>query len=189
MLSLTSGPLDRGCQKLLIPACKNLGIYEHTLFSESVQKKFYKIFYNRTYGEGQDLEQGFPKYVEKHLTKFPKCSTNLKSCSVETFCLRVSHRKGVPNGRPCAARFAMRFSGIVRLFSGKNIPEVLFVCSNSDSTFLITIFPEPFNGPNPRGLAARYDDGTIRFGPSPKNLCTHAHEKETTKTIKETRNK
>ncbi|XP_020600753.1 uncharacterized protein LOC110039917, partial [Orbicella faveolata] len=40
-------PLDRGCQKLIFPACKNLGIYQHTLFSESVQKKFYKWLYNR----------------------------------------------------------------------------------------------------------------------------------------------
>ena len=71
------GPLDRGCQKLIFPACKNLGIYQHTLFSESVQKKFYKWLYNRTY-DGGDLEAAFPKNVEKELSKFPKCQTNIK---------------------------------------------------------------------------------------------------------------
>ncbi|KAL9963462.1 hypothetical protein ACROYT_G026973 [Oculina patagonica] len=70
-------PLDRGCQNLIFPACKNLGIYDHTLFSESVQKKIYKAVFNKTYGEG-DLEKGFPKIVEKDLSKFPKCQENLK---------------------------------------------------------------------------------------------------------------
>lgn len=74
---LLIGPLDRGCQKLIFPACKNLGIYDHTLFSESVQKKVYKLVFNRTYGEG-DLEKGFPKIIEKDLSKFPKCQANIK---------------------------------------------------------------------------------------------------------------
>ncbi|XP_020601605.1 uncharacterized protein LOC110040668 [Orbicella faveolata] len=70
-------PLDRGCQKLIFPACKNLGIYEHTLFSEPAQKKIYKYFYNKTYDD-EDLETAFPKNVEKDLSKFSKCQTNIK---------------------------------------------------------------------------------------------------------------
>ena len=77
LLIYSIGPLDRGCQTLIFPACKNLGIYEHTLFSESVQKNFYKLLYNKTYEDG-DLETAFPKNVEKDLSKFPKCQTNIK---------------------------------------------------------------------------------------------------------------
>lgn len=70
-------PLDRGCQNLIFPACKNLGFYGHTLFSESAQKTVYKYIYNKTYDDG-DLETAFPKNVEKDLSKFPKCQTNIK---------------------------------------------------------------------------------------------------------------
>ena len=76
--ALTVGPLDRGCQNLIFPACKNLGFYNHTIFAESVQKKFYKIFYNKTYGDGQDLDQDFPLLWSKQAAKFPDCSTDIK---------------------------------------------------------------------------------------------------------------
>ena len=72
-----SGPLDRGCQKLIFPACKNLGLYSHTLLSKSAQKKVYSLFYNKTYNE-HDLEQGFPKRVEKGLVKYSKCRKNIE---------------------------------------------------------------------------------------------------------------
>ena len=71
------GPLDRGCQDLIFPACKNLGVYNYTLFSKSVQKRIYKLVYNKTYGEG-DLEVSFPKFVETELAAFPKCQANIK---------------------------------------------------------------------------------------------------------------
>ena len=77
MFFFSSGPLDRGCQKLIFPACKKLGVYEHTLFAESVQKKIYKLFFNRTYDDG-DLVSDFPKSVAKDLSKFPKCQANIK---------------------------------------------------------------------------------------------------------------
>jgi len=70
-------PLDRGCQNLIFPACKNLGIYSHTLFSESVQKKMYKLYYNKTFNE-DDLEQKFPKRVEEDLARFPKCRKSIE---------------------------------------------------------------------------------------------------------------
>ncbi|CAH3149633.1 unnamed protein product [Pocillopora meandrina] len=73
-----SSPLDRGCQNLIFPACKNLGFYNHTIFAESVQKKFYKIFHNKTYGDGQDLDQDFPFFVRMQAAKFPDCSTDIK---------------------------------------------------------------------------------------------------------------
>jgi len=37
----------------------------------------YKYFYNKTYDD-EDLETAFPKNVEKDLSKFPKCQTNIK---------------------------------------------------------------------------------------------------------------
>lgn len=73
-----SSPLDRGCQNLIFPACKNLGLYNHTIFTESVQKKLYYLIYNRTYGDGQLLDQGFPMVIEMQVAKYPKCATNIK---------------------------------------------------------------------------------------------------------------
>ena len=75
---LFSDPLDRGCQNLIFPACKNLGIYKHTLLSESVQKKIYKLFYNKTYNEDEDLIQEFPKNVEQELVNNSKCQRNIQ---------------------------------------------------------------------------------------------------------------
>ena len=45
--------------------------------SESVQKKFYKLFYNKTYNEG-DLEERFPRMAEQALVKYPKCRKNIE---------------------------------------------------------------------------------------------------------------
>lgn len=70
-------PLDRGCQNLIFPACKHLGIYTHTLFSESVQKKVYKLFYNKTYNE-DDLIQEFPKKLKYYIEKHSKCRKNME---------------------------------------------------------------------------------------------------------------
>lgn len=77
-------PLDRGCQKLIFPACRKLGIYNYTLASESLQKKFYERLYNRNYTE-DNLVQLFPKENEDVLKKYPKCRKDIE----KLFCGRL----------------------------------------------------------------------------------------------------
>lgn len=72
-----TGPLDRGCQDLIIPACKNLGVSNYTLISLEQQKRLYKYTYKKEYQEG-DLETDFPPVIQVLLQKYPKCQDKLK---------------------------------------------------------------------------------------------------------------
>ena len=71
------GPLDRGCQKLIIPACKNLGAYDHTLISVPVQEELYSWFYGKNYTE-DSAEEGFPAIAREMVEQYPKCQENIK---------------------------------------------------------------------------------------------------------------
>ncbi|KAL9963463.1 hypothetical protein ACROYT_G026974, partial [Oculina patagonica] len=71
------GPLDRGCQELIIPACKNLGAYNHTLTSVPVQKQMYSWFYEKNYTE-DSAETEFPEFVRNMFEQYPKCQENIK---------------------------------------------------------------------------------------------------------------
>lgn len=71
------GPLDRGCQELIIPACKNLGLYNYTLSSVPVQKETYNWMYQKNYTD-QNPETEFPDFMQKIFEKHPKCQENIK---------------------------------------------------------------------------------------------------------------
>jgi len=71
------GPLDRDCQKLIIPACKNLPVSQQTLISVDNQKHWYLHAYNKHYSEG-NAETDFPPDFLKLLKKYPKCQEQLK---------------------------------------------------------------------------------------------------------------
>ncbi|XP_022792919.1 uncharacterized protein LOC111331942 isoform X2 [Stylophora pistillata] len=72
-----SGPLDRGCQELIFPACKSLGAYDNTLISISMQKELYSWFFNKEYNIN-NTETKFPAAVQKLLDQYPKCQENIK---------------------------------------------------------------------------------------------------------------
>lgn len=72
-----TGPLDRGCQELIIPACKNLGAYNYTLTSVPVQKQMYSWFYGKNYTEDSP-ETEFPEFVRDMFEQYPKCQENIK---------------------------------------------------------------------------------------------------------------
>ena len=71
------GPLDRGCQELIIPACKNFVVSQQTLISVNNQKHWYLHAYNKYYNE-KNVETDFPSGFLKILEKYPKCKENLK---------------------------------------------------------------------------------------------------------------
>ena len=71
------GPLDRGCQELIIPACKNFVASKQTLISADNQKHWYHHAYNKQYEEN-NVETDFPSDFLKLLEKYPKCKENLK---------------------------------------------------------------------------------------------------------------
>lgn len=71
------GPLDRGCQELIFPACKNIGAFDHTLISVSMQKKLYSWFFKKEYN-ANSTETEFPGAVRKLLDQYPKCQENIK---------------------------------------------------------------------------------------------------------------
>lgn len=71
------GPLDRGCQELIIPACKNLGAYNNTLISVPSQKELYLWFYEKNYTE-DSAETDFPEVARKMFEQYPKCQENIK---------------------------------------------------------------------------------------------------------------
>lgn len=71
------GPLDRGCQELILPACKNLGVSNHTLLSVALQEMTYLMFYNKSY-QKHSVEQDFPPQLQEVLKKYPKCQENIK---------------------------------------------------------------------------------------------------------------
>ncbi|CAH3149637.1 unnamed protein product [Pocillopora meandrina] len=71
------GPLDRGCQELILPACKNLGVSNHTLLSVAFQKTLYGFAYKKPYLAG-NVDPGFPPNVQEVLKKYPKCQENIK---------------------------------------------------------------------------------------------------------------
>ena len=75
---LLLGPLDRGCQELIIPACKDLGVYSHTLLSESVQKHLYLTLWRKSYNKS-DLQRDFPKVFENIFANYPKCRRNAET--------------------------------------------------------------------------------------------------------------
>ena len=75
---LPLGPLDRGCQELIIPACKDLGVYSHTLLSESVQKHLYLALWGKSYNKS-DLQRDFPKVFENIFANYPKCRRNAET--------------------------------------------------------------------------------------------------------------
>ena len=70
------GPLDRGCQELIFPACQNKG-YNHTLISVEGQKKMYSWIYRTNYTKG-NVSKEFPSKMEEELAKYPKCRANLE---------------------------------------------------------------------------------------------------------------
>lgn len=72
-----TGPLDRGCQELIIPACKNLGAYNNTLTSVPAQKEMYSWFYGKDYAE-DSAETDFPEIAQKMFEQYPKCQENIK---------------------------------------------------------------------------------------------------------------
>jgi len=71
------GPLERGCQKLIIPACKNLAVSQHTLVTADDQKHWYRHAYHKYFKE-EKVETDFPPDFLKVLAKYPKCQENLK---------------------------------------------------------------------------------------------------------------
>lgn len=71
------GPLDRGCQELILPACKNLGVSNHTLMSVEHQKMTYTMFYYKDY-QSHNVEQDFPPQLQEMFKKYPKCQENIK---------------------------------------------------------------------------------------------------------------
>ena len=75
-LCLSTGPLDRGCQQLIIPACKNLGVSNHTLVTVEQQKQWYRYTYKME--PSADLEPDFPPEFLEMLQRYPKCQQNLK---------------------------------------------------------------------------------------------------------------
>ena len=75
---LLLGPLDRGCQELIIPACKDLGVYSHTHLSEEVQKHLYLTFWRKSYNKS-DLQRDFPKVFENIFANYPKCRRNAET--------------------------------------------------------------------------------------------------------------
>ena len=77
LLFFSLGPLERGCQELVIPVCKNLGISNHTLISVDNQKHWYLHAYNKYYNE-KKVETDFTPEFLKLLEKYPKCKESLK---------------------------------------------------------------------------------------------------------------
>ena len=71
------GPLDRGCQELIIPVCKNFVVSQQTLISVDNQKYWYLYNYGKPYDE-KNVETDFPSDFRKLLEKYPKCKENLK---------------------------------------------------------------------------------------------------------------
>ena len=71
------GPLDRGCQELIIPACKNLGLYDYTLSSVIAQEDQYHWFYGKDYTE-ENPETEFPDFALELFEQYPKCQENIK---------------------------------------------------------------------------------------------------------------
>ena len=63
--------------QLIIPACKNLNLYSHTLTSLEVQKDEYEFFYEKNYTKNH-AETGFPDLVQEMLDLHPKCAENIK---------------------------------------------------------------------------------------------------------------
>lgn len=76
-LSFSTGPLDRGCQELIIPACKNLGVSNYTLIGANLQHDWYFHSYNKRYSP-DDAETEFPQEFQKVFKKYPKCQNDLK---------------------------------------------------------------------------------------------------------------
>ena len=71
------GPLDRGCEELIIPACKNLGLYNYTLSSIIAQEDQYYWFYQKNY-TADNLETEFPDFAQEMFELYPKCQENIK---------------------------------------------------------------------------------------------------------------
>ena len=76
-LLFSIGPLDRGCQELIIPACKNLGVSNYTLIGEDLQKDWYFHSYRKRFTPSS-AEKEFPPEIKAALKKYPKCQENLK---------------------------------------------------------------------------------------------------------------
>jgi len=72
-----TGPLDRGCVELIIPACKNLGLYDYTLTSIPVQEELYHWFYGKEYPH-ENPETEFPDFALELFERYPKCQENIK---------------------------------------------------------------------------------------------------------------
>lgn len=80
----STGPLDRGCQGLIIPACKNLGAYNSTLISVPAQEELYSWFYGKGYAE-DSAETVFPEIARKMFEQYPKCQENIKKLFCEEY--------------------------------------------------------------------------------------------------------
>lgn len=72
-----TGPLDRGCEELIIPACKNLGLYNYTLSSIIAQEDQYYWFYQKNF-TADNLETEFPDFAQDMFELYPKCQENIK---------------------------------------------------------------------------------------------------------------
>lgn len=77
LLSFLTGPLDRGCQELIIPACKNLGVSNYTIIGADLQKDWYLHTYHKRYSPNSAGTE-FPPEFQGVLNKYPKCQENLK---------------------------------------------------------------------------------------------------------------
>ena len=77
MFYTLTGPLDRNCSPLIIPACKNLGVSNYTLVSLKQQKRLYQFYYRKEYKEG-NVETNDPPGLVTLSKKYPRCKNNIK---------------------------------------------------------------------------------------------------------------